>query len=46
MGYIYGIYVDNLVGVGNGVVSVISGYLYLCELRATHLQDTFLCSFQ
>ena len=46
MGYIYGIYVDKLVGVGRGVVSVISGYLYFCELIATNFQDTSLCSFQ
>ena len=40
MGYIYGTYVDNLLGVGDGLVSVISGYLSLCELRATHFQDS------
>ena len=36
MGYIPDTYVDNLVGVGDGVVSVISGYLYICELRVAH----------
>ena len=45
MGYIYGTYVDNLGGVGDGVVSVLFGYLSLCEVRATHLQDNSPRSF-
>ena len=45
MGYIPGTYVDNLVGVGDGVVSVLSGYLSLYELRVVHFQDTSPRSF-
>ena len=45
MGYIYGTYVDNLGGVGDSVVSVISGYLSLCESRGTNFQDTYPRSF-
>ena len=39
MGYISGTYVDNLVGVGDVIVSLLSGYLSLCEIRANHSQD-------
>ena len=45
MGYISGTYVDNLEGFGDGVLSVLSGYFSLCELRATHFQDTSPRSF-
>ena len=45
MGYIPGTYADNLGVVIDGVVSVLSGYLFLCELKDTHLQDTSPRSF-
>ena len=38
--YISSTYVDHLVVVGDGVVSVIYGYLSLCEVLASHFQDT------
>ena len=45
MGYISGRYVDSLGLVGYGVVSVLAGYLSLCELRVNCFQDTSTCSF-
>ena len=37
--------VEHLDGVGDGMVSVLSGHLFLCEVIKTHLQETYPCLF-